>query len=106
MNEIINFFKNLNKECSYLLKEDIEENMYFFAVNNIDYKYKLISRTLDDVNVLLEYKYGNIMNKRLKKDIVDETTLFIERICRNYDSYPSEQQYKSEFDHFIVPMIK
>lgn len=47
----------------------------------------------------------------LKEDIeennlIDEITLFVARICRNYDNLPPENQFKAEYNHFIKSMIK
>ena len=106
MRWIKEFIKSVKTDNTVILKEDIEENMYFFAVSQVDFKYKLINRTLLDVNKILFNKYGDLMDKKFKKELIDEITLFIERICRNYDFFPTEEKYNYEFNHFIKSMIK
>ena len=104
--EILNFVKNFNKTNTVLLKEDIEENSYYFLIGPSPRKNVLIDNTLRITNELLSSTYGDLMNKKLKNNLIDEITLFVARICRNYDILPSENQFKAEYNHFIKSMIK
>lgn len=106
MKWFINFIRSFKTDNTVILKEDIEENMYYFLIDTSDRKNTIIDNTLKSTNLLLYSTFGDLMNKKLKKELVGEITLFVARLCRNYDNLPSETQFKTEFDHFIKSMIK
>lgn len=105
MKKIIAFFKSFSLDNTVLLKEDIEENMYYFLVGPSQIKNIIIDNTLRDTNKLLNIKYGDLMKKKEKRKFIDEITLFVARICRNYNFLPTDKQYEAEFNHFIKSMI-
>jgi len=105
MNKLFTYIKNINKTNAVITREDVEANKYYFMLGPCVYKEEFITATLHDTNELLEKTFGGYINKKAKKEILNEVTTFLARIFRNYDYIPSDKQYKHELNHFIKSAI-
>lgn len=82
----------LDRRKRQITVDDILASHYSFMIFPSPYRDEVTNRTLTELNA-----------RRVSavRDNVDEATLFIARILRNYDTVSSERTFILEFDHFL-----
>jgi hypothetical protein len=91
------FNRKSKEESTPITLDDLKKSEYYNLLEiqgrGKDYKEVLIRRVLKDINKSESSLSG--------KALADEVVTFITRILRNYDSMPSENQYRLEYTHFL-----
>jgi hypothetical protein len=91
------FSRTSKEKSTSITLDDLKKSKYYdlLEIQGRGRKYKevLIGKVLEDIN-----KSGSSLSG---KALVDEVVTFITRILRNYDSMPSENQYRLEYTHFL-----